>query len=99
MNIITAARRKELAATHGVDEQYLYQCLSRRRQMDAAEAMRLETESGQELRRWQLRWADWHRIWPELVGTEGAPSVPAPTAPLNQAAQPAATAEAGHAAA
>jgi DNA-binding transcriptional regulator YdaS (Cro superfamily) len=42
--------------------------------------------------RWQLRPDDWHRIWPELVGTEGAPPIPVPAAP-------AATAEAGHAAA
>lgn len=27
--------------------------------------------------RWQQRPNDWHRIWPELVGTEGAPPVPA----------------------
>ena len=29
------------------------------------------------VRRWDLRPKDWHRIWPELIGTEGAPSVPA----------------------
>lgn len=23
---------------------------------------------------------DWHRIWPELIGTEGAPDAPAPKA-------------------
>ena len=27
--------------------------------------------------RWDLRPDDWHRIWPELIGTEGAPAVPA----------------------
>jgi DNA-binding transcriptional regulator YdaS (Cro superfamily) len=27
--------------------------------------------------RWDLRPDDWHRIWPELVGTDGAPAVPA----------------------
>jgi DNA-binding transcriptional regulator YdaS (Cro superfamily) len=27
--------------------------------------------------RWHLRPHDWHRIWPELIGTEGAPPVPA----------------------
>ena len=26
--------------------------------------------------RWDLRPDDWHRIWPELIGTEGAPEVP-----------------------
>lgn len=28
--------------------------------------------------RWDLRPADWHEIWPELIGIEGAPSVPTP---------------------
>lgn len=27
------------------------------------------------VRRWDLRPEDWHRIWPELIGTEGAPPV------------------------
>ena len=26
--------------------------------------------------RWDLRPDDWHRIWPELVGMDGAPPVP-----------------------
>lgn len=26
---------------------------------------------------WDLRPDDWHLIWPELVGAEGAPAVPA----------------------
>jgi hypothetical protein len=29
------------------------------------------------VRRWDLRPDDWHRIWPELIGTDGAPEVPA----------------------
>lgn len=28
------------------------------------------------VRRWDLRPNDWHRIWPELIGAEGAPAVP-----------------------
>lgn len=27
-------------------------------------------------RRWDLFPTEWHRIWPELIGTEGAPAVP-----------------------
>lgn len=27
---------------------------------------------------WDLRPLDWHRIWPELIGAEGAPDVPQP---------------------
>ncbi|MCU0967063.1 MAG: helix-turn-helix domain-containing protein [Burkholderiaceae bacterium] len=26
--------------------------------------------------RWRLRPDDWHRIWPELIGAEGAPDIP-----------------------
>jgi hypothetical protein len=26
--------------------------------------------------RWDLRPDDWHRIWPELIGAEGAPPLP-----------------------
>jgi hypothetical protein len=33
----------------------------------------IERVSGQ--RRWQQRPDDWHLIWPELIGTEGAPAV------------------------
>jgi DNA-binding transcriptional regulator YdaS (Cro superfamily) len=29
-----------------------------------------------EVRRWDLRPLDWHRIWPELKGTDGAPTPP-----------------------
>lgn len=33
--------------------------------------------SGGKVQRWDLRPDDWHAIWPELIGTEGAPAVPA----------------------
>jgi DNA-binding transcriptional regulator YdaS (Cro superfamily) len=38
-------------------------------------ATAIELDSGRTLRRWDLRPEDWHRIWPELIGTEGAPAV------------------------
>lgn len=37
----------------------------------------IELITAGEVRRWDLRPDDWHRIWPELIGTEGAPAVPA----------------------
>jgi len=40
-------------------------------------AVDIERATGGAVRRWQLRPEDWHRIWPELVGAEGAPPVPA----------------------
>ena len=40
-------------------------------------AVELERATAGAVRRWDLRPTDWHRIWPELIGTEGAPAVPA----------------------
>ena len=39
-------------------------------------AVALERETAGAVRRWDLRPHDWHLIWPELVGAEGAPPVP-----------------------
>jgi hypothetical protein len=39
-----------------------------------------EIEQRTQWRRWDLRPDDWHRIWPELVGADGAPQVPAEAA-------------------
>jgi len=36
----------------------------------------LETASGGAVRRWDLRPDDWYRIWPELIGIDGAPVAP-----------------------
>jgi DNA-binding transcriptional regulator YdaS (Cro superfamily) len=35
--------------------------------------------------RWDLRPDDWNRIWPELIGTKGAPPVPEQSAPAHPA--------------
>lgn len=43
-------------------------------------AVLIERETGGAVRRWDLRPNDWHRIWPELVGMDGAPAVEAATA-------------------
>jgi DNA-binding transcriptional regulator YdaS (Cro superfamily) len=40
----------------------------------------LEQATGGAVRRWDLRPDDWHRIWPELIGQEGAPELPEPAA-------------------
>ena len=65
-NQITAARRRQLAEKLRVSEQYLYQCLTGRREMGPAEAMRLETESGGELTRVMLCQKTHAAIWPDL---------------------------------
>jgi DNA-binding transcriptional regulator YdaS (Cro superfamily) len=35
----------------------------------------IERATENKVRRWDLRPDDWHRIWPELIGIEGAPAV------------------------
>ena len=83
---ITASERRELAELVKVDEQYLYQCLSGRKDMKAHEAVRVERASGLRLRRWHLRRNDWWLNWPELIGAEGAPPVPADQREVRDAA-------------
>lgn len=57
---------------------YLYQCLAGIRDMNPANARRAEDLTGGELRRWSLCQKTWAAIWPELIGTEGAPELQAP---------------------
>lgn len=72
---ISPKERVELAELAGINEQYLYQCLTGRRDMEATEAVRVERATGHRLRRWQLR-RNWHLTWPELIDAAGAPEVP-----------------------
>lgn len=76
MKQITPSDRRRLSALCGVNEQYLYQCLTERRDMSPAVARLCETVSNGELMRWDLCSQTWHKIWPELIGAEGAPPVP-----------------------
>lgn len=76
MNALTARERDEIAALCGLNPQWLYQCMTGRADLSATKASRVERISGYRVRRWQLR-RDWFETWPELVGTEGAPEVPA----------------------
>lgn len=69
---ITPKERAELAEKLEVHEQYIYQCMTGRRDMDPLKATDLERVSDGRIRRWQVH-KNWHRIWPELVGTDGAP--------------------------
>jgi DNA-binding transcriptional regulator YdaS (Cro superfamily) len=73
---ISPRERGEIAQAAKLAEQYLYQCLSGRKDMKPKEAVRVERVSGGRLRRWHLRQSDWHETWPELIGAEGAPPVP-----------------------
>jgi len=64
---ISPETRRELAAKVGVHEQYLYQCLTGRRDMNPAEARRVEDETSGVLSRQMLCQKTWKGIWPELA--------------------------------
>lgn len=73
---ITPADRRRLALATDTSEPYLYQCLTGRRDMGAMQAMKMELATDGELRRWALCSRTWHLIWPDLIGTAGAPPIP-----------------------
>ena len=64
---ITPDERRQLAEKVGMNEQYLYQCLTGRREMSASEAVRIEQESQGRVSRKMLCQGCWQLIWPELV--------------------------------
>jgi len=63
---ITPEQRRFWAEKLGASEQYLYQCLTGRRDMNPAEALRIETESAGVLTRQMLCQKTWRGIWPDL---------------------------------
>ena len=46
------------------------------RQPSPANCVEIEVATGGAVMRWDLRPADWWRVWPELIGKKGAPAVP-----------------------
>jgi len=64
---ITPDERRQLAEKVGMNEQYLYQCLTGRREMSAWEAVRIEQETEGRVSRKMVCQGSWQSIWPELV--------------------------------
>lgn len=48
----------------------------------------IERESAGQVRRWDTRPTDWHRIWPELIGLDQAPQIAAADEELTAVAVP-----------
>lgn len=67
MKTIPAEERRQLAEKVGINEQYLYQCLTGRREMSAWEAVRVEQETKGAVTRKMVCQGSWQSIWPELV--------------------------------
>lgn len=69
----------DFAGRIGVSGVYLSQLAARQdgREPSPELCVVIERESDRRVRRWDLRPDDWHRIWPELIGADGAPPVEA----------------------
>lgn len=80
MDDFTPDDLRRLAGVLGRNPRFLWQCLTGRRALNAKAAVEAERITGGELRRWHLRPLDWHQVWPELLGAEGAPPAPAESA-------------------
>lgn len=70
----------EVARRLGVKPPTVHQWATGARPVPAHMAPSIEAACMPAVRRWDLRPDDWHRIWPELIGAEGAPAVPEPAA-------------------
>jgi DNA-binding transcriptional regulator YdaS (Cro superfamily) len=58
---------------------YLSQLAARQggREPSPALCVLIEAKTEKGVCRWNLRPDDWHQIWPELIGAEGAPEIEA----------------------
>jgi DNA-binding transcriptional regulator YdaS (Cro superfamily) len=65
--------RRRLAALAGINQAYLYQCLTGRRDMGPVEARRVERATNGELTRRDLCGKTWRLIWPELLDVHEEP--------------------------
>lgn len=69
----------DLARLIGAPPVLLSQWRSGVRPVPIERCTEIEVATERAVRRWDLRPDDWHRIWPELIGADGAPAVPKPT--------------------
>lgn len=65
-----------LAVAIGVSKSRLSQIADDSSSLKPAMCVAIWRATGGAVARWDLRPADWHKIWPELIGIEGAPPVP-----------------------
>jgi len=73
--------REAFATACGTTLGHMRNCLySPVKRLAPAQCVLVEHHSARVVRRWDCRPGDWHEIWPELIGAEGAPDVPAPAA-------------------
>lgn len=66
-----------LASRLGVTKAAVHQWKLKGRQVPLEHCAAIEAATGGKVTRRELRPDDWPRIWPELIGADGAPAVPA----------------------
>ena len=95
---ISPADRRRIAQATGVDDRYLYQCLTGRRDMEPARAVRIELAMQGEVTRFDLCQKNGAGIWPEQYQArrERAPVAHPPTPPQPSPHRAAAPMEAAH---
>jgi hypothetical protein len=76
LNSLPPSEQTAFADRCGTTIGYLRKALSTGAVLRPELMVAIEAESGRRVRRWAMRPTDWHRVWPELVGTPGAPDVP-----------------------
>lgn len=69
------AARREWAKSCETSLGHLRNCIYAPKPIAAETCVLIEHNSAGRVRRWHLRPADWHRIWPELIDVDGAPIV------------------------
>lgn len=74
----------KVAAALGISVQRLCNWMDRGVPLEMCAAV--EMALGGAVRRWDLRPHDWHLIWPELIGAEGAPAAPTTASPAEREA-------------
>ena len=64
-----------IARAVGVDPVMVSQWSSGLKPVPVVRCPAIEAATNRAVMRWDLRPDDWYRIWPELIGAEGAPRV------------------------
>lgn len=77
LNSLSSADQASFAAACGTTIGYLRKAISTKQALSPVVCSLAERHSHGAARRWDLRPEDWHLIWPELVGADGAPPVAA----------------------
>jgi DNA-binding transcriptional regulator YdaS (Cro superfamily) len=75
LEYLEAERGRSARVAHrlGIAPAYLSQMANGVRPVPPVQGAAIEEATDHEVRRWDLRPHDWHRIWPELISAEGAP--------------------------